>query len=132
MAILTGFLQELVLGTLVFLLYINKLGPIIFEKVEVKYCSVLLLKSYPNVSVTICLIFPKKLNLNVKKKELVTFRWRKLKNGYFLKFKLEGKRLLPTKSVKHLGVLLQEHLHWNEQISPVKVKLNCAVGILSN
>ena len=49
---------------------------------------------------------------------------KKIKDWLFFK--------IPTKSVKHLGVLLQEHLHWNEQISPVKVKLNCAVGILSN
>ena len=47
------------------------------------------------------------------------------------KFKLDGKRLVPTKSVKYLGVLLDEHLHWNEQISQVKMKLNRAIGILS-
>ena len=47
------------------------------------------------------------------------------------KFKLDGKRLVPTKSVKYLGVLLDEHLHWNEQVSQVKVKLNRAIGILS-
>ena len=48
------------------------------------------------------------------------------------KFKLDGKRLVPAKSVKYLGVLLDEHLHWNEQVSQVKMKLNRAIGILSN
>ena len=33
--------------------------------------------------------------------------------------------------MKYLGVLLDEHLHWNEQISQVKTKLNRAIGILS-
>ena len=58
------------------------------------------------------------------------FRSTKLKINSF-KFKLDGKRLVPTKSVKYLGVLLDEHLHWNEQISQVKMKLNRAIGILS-
>ena len=33
--------------------------------------------------------------------------------------------------MKYLGVLLDEHLHWNEKISQVKMKLNRAIGILS-
>ena len=72
-----------------------------------------------------------KLSLNVKKTELVIFRSRKLKIDNSFRFKLDGKRLVPTKSVKYLGVLLDEHLHWNEQISQVKMKLNRAIGILS-
>ena len=47
------------------------------------------------------------------------------------KFKFDGKRLVPTESVKYLGVLLDEHLHWNEQVSQVKMKRNRAIGILS-
>ena len=47
------------------------------------------------------------------------------------KFKLDGKRLLPTKSLKHLGVLLDEQLRWNEHIAQVKMKLKHAIGILS-
>ena len=73
-----------------------------------------------------------KLSPNVKKAELVIFRSRKLKIDNSFKFKLDGKRLVPTKSVKYLGVLLDEHLNnWNEQISQVKMKLNCAIGTLS-
>ena len=59
------------------------------------------------------------------------FRTKKLKIDNSFKFKLDGKRLVPNKSVKYLGVLLDEHLHWNEQISQVKMKLNRAIGILS-
>ena len=59
------------------------------------------------------------------------FRSRKLKIDNSFKFKAAAKRLAPTKSVKHLGVLLDEHLHCNEQISQVKMKLNRATGILS-
>ena len=50
-----------------------------------------------------------KLSLNVKKTELVIFRPRKLKIDHSFKFKLDGKRLVPTHSVKYLGVLIDEH-----------------------
>ena len=33
--------------------------------------------------------------------------------------------------VKCLGVLLDEHMSWNEQIYQMKLKLNCAIVILS-
>ena len=60
------------------------------------------------------------------------FRTKKLKIDNSFKFKLDGKRPVPTKSVKYPGVLPdEEHLHWNEQISQVKMKLNRAIGILS-
>ena len=52
-----------------------------------------------------------KLSLNIKKTELVIFRSRKLKIDSSFKFKLDGKRIFPTKSVKYLGVLLDEHFH---------------------
>ena len=58
------------------------------------------------------------------------FRSRKLKIDHSFKFKLDDKRLSPTKSVKYLAVLLDEHVHWNDQISQVKMKLNHAIGIL--
>ena len=48
-----------------------------------------------------------KLNLNSKKTELVMFRSRKLKIDHSFKFKLACKRLVPTKSVKYLRVLLE-------------------------
>ena len=33
--------------------------------------------------------------------------------------------------MKYLGVLLDEHMSWNEQIYQIKLKLNRAIGILS-
>ena len=59
------------------------------------------------------------------------FRPSKKKIDKSIKFKLDGKRLFPTESVKYLGVLLDEHLQWNKQIKHVKTKLSRAIGILS-
>ena len=68
---------------------------------------------------------------NVKKTELVIYRPRKLKINHSFKFKLDGKRLVPTHSVKYLGVLIDEHLLWNKQIVQIKMRLNRATVMLS-
>ena len=65
----------------------------------------------------------------MKKTEFVVFRPRKLKIDHSFKFKLDGKRVIPTHSVKYLGVLIDEHLLWNKQIA--QMRLNHAIGILS-
>ena len=61
-----------------------------------------------------------KLSLNVKKTEVVIFRPRKLKIDHSFKFKLDGKRLVLNHSVEYLGVLIDEHLLWNKQLSTDK------------
>ena len=50
--------------------------------------------------------------------------------GHSFKFKIDGKRLIPIHLVKYLGVLIEEHMSWNEQIYQIKLKLNRAIGIL--
>ena len=72
-----------------------------------------------------------KLCLNVSKTELIIFHRNTAIIDHILKLKLDGKRLSPSQSVKYLGVILDEHLQWNDQIAHVKVKLNRAIGILS-
>ena len=51
-----------------------------------------------------------KLCVNVKKTELIIFRPHIQKLDHPLKFQLNGKRLIPSHSVKYLGVSLDEHL----------------------
>ena len=72
-----------------------------------------------------------KLSLNIKKTKLALFRPRKLKLDHSFKFKIDDKRLIPIHLVKYLGVLLDQHMYWNVQIYQIKLKLNCAIGILS-
>lgn len=43
---------------------------------------------------------------------------------------MDGKRLISFHSVKHLGVLFDVHLSWNEQVYQIKVKINRFIGIL--
>ena len=64
-----------------------------------------------------------KLCFTVKKIELIFFRLHTKKLDHPLKFKLNGKRLIPAHSVKYGGVLLEEHLKWTKQVAQVKIKL---------
>ena len=72
-----------------------------------------------------------KLSLNFTKTELIIFLSSLKKIDHSLKFKLDGKHLTPTSTVKYLGVLLDDHLLWLKQINHVTTKLNQAIGILS-
>ena len=57
------------------------------------------------------------------------FRQKQLDFG--LKLKLIGKRLYPTKSVKYLGVKIDEHLSRKPHIDGISAKLNKANAMLS-
>ena len=72
-----------------------------------------------------------KLSLNFTKTELISFHSNSKKIDHNLKFKLDGKRLTPTSTVKYLGVLLDDRLLWSKQINHVTTKLNQATGTLS-
>ena len=43
---------------------------------------------------------------------------------------MDWKRLISFHSAKHLGVLFDVHLSWNEQVYLIKVKINRFIGIL--
>ena len=54
-----------------------------------------------------------KISRNVSKTELIMFKPRMKKVDFDLKLKLNGKRLYPTKSVKYLGIKIDESFTWN-------------------
>ena len=58
----------------------------------------------------------KKLSFNVGKAKLIIFR--------------SCSKLISTGSVKYLGVLPDEHLHWTKQLNHIKTRLNQAIGML--
>ena len=71
-----------------------------------------------------------KISINVKKTELVIFKHKKKKLEFPIKTKLSRKRLYPSKSVKYLGVKIDENLNWKDQTYDIVTKLNRGNALL--
>ena len=67
-----------------------------------------------------------KIPLSITKTEVLIFKCKGRDFGTDLKLKLCGKKLFTSKSVKYLGVILDEHLQWNFHINQLCLKLNKA------
>ena len=60
----------------------------------------------------------------MKKTELVIFKHQSKKLDCPIKIKLSRKRLYPSKSVKYLGIKIDENLTWKQHIHDIAIKLN--------
>ena len=65
-----------------------------------------------------------KISLNVSKTELLIFKPKRKPLDFNMKIKLNGKRLYPTDSVRHLGVKIDSKLNWNSLANATATKLN--------
>ena len=68
--------------------------------------------------------------MNVKKTELVIFKHQRKKLNSPIKIKLNRKRLYPSKSVKYIGIKIDENLNWKQHIHDIAIKLNRANALL--
>ena len=69
-------------------------------------------------------------SLNMNKTELVIFKQQRKKLDSPIKIKLNRKRLYPFKSVKYLGIKIDENLNWKQHIHDIAIKLNRANSLL--
>ena len=134
--------SKIVLGPILFLLYINDLNQ------AIKFCKV---HHFADDTNLLCLsnsikklnklvnadlkhlvnwLNANKISLNVKKTEMVIFKSKQKKFEGDLKIKLCGKRLYPTESVKYLGVKIDTNLSWQYHVNDLSIKLNRANALL--
>ena len=143
MPIRYGVPQGSVPGPLFFILYINDLQnclkygkSYIFEDdtaINVSHSDLKALKKRLNIDLKLLhhWLSANKIGLNVAKTETILFRHPTKKINYDLKLKLHGKRLIFNESTKYLGVCIDKHLIWKNQISVLAKKLRRTNGIIS-
>ena len=72
-----------------------------------------------------------KISLNTSKTKIVLFRSKRKTITKKLNFRISGQNIPISKSVKYLGVMLNENLSWDSHMTYILPKLNRGLGLLS-
>ena len=131
------------LGPLLFLIYINDLHYAIIHSTVYHFADD---TSLLNVSKSmkkinrhvnhdlkhLCIwLRANKISLNATKTTLINFRSKSKKITKKINFRISGQKLLPSKSIKYLGIHLDEHLSWSEHINYLLPKISRNTGMLT-
>ena len=71
-----------------------------------------------------------KLSLNVKKSNYLIFKPKQRRQEFDLNIEINGHKMIRSKEVTFLGVILDENLSWKSHISHIASKISKSVGII--
>ena len=148
LAITTGVPQGSILGPLLFIIYINDIANIskLFEKIVYADDTSLLTNlnhlkhAYPNKSYSEIInielknihtwLMDNKLSLNIDKTKYMIFHHRE-KNIPDLEIKIENLEIKRVECFNFLGLNIDQHVTWQNQLKNISTKISRSIGILN-
>ena len=126
-----GVPQGSVLGPLLFLLFINDLRKAIIHSSLDHFADDTKRFDKLDLKALCQWIRSNKLSLNTGKIEIIVFKNKKQEITKHLNFRISGQKIIPTMSVKYLGVFLNDSLSWDTHLNALITKLSRAIGLLA-